>query len=176
MYIVGRYTYVNMQDLLLPRSDHVQLAVSSVHHYLKDGFTHIAMSGFEVAGAVLGAIPLVISALEHYQQGVRVIQRWRKYDKELQSLIRNIETERVKLQNVCEKLLDGLVPPSQIDTMVENPGGDLWMDEEIQAKIRVRLWRSWAVFEQILRDIQAAITDISERVGNGRDVSHSDSI
>lgn len=131
------------------------------------------MSGFEVAGAVLGAIPLVISALEHYKNGVRTIQRWRRYDKELQCLIRNIETERVKLQNVCEKLLDGLVPPSQIDAMVENPGGDLWMNEEIQKKIRARLWRSWAVFEETLKDIQVAIMDISERVGSGIDVSHN---
>ena len=29
------------------------------------------MSGFEVAGIVLGSIPLVISALEHYAEGVR---------------------------------------------------------------------------------------------------------
>jgi hypothetical protein len=29
------------------------------------------MSGFEVVGVVLGAIPLVISALEHYSEGVR---------------------------------------------------------------------------------------------------------
>lgn len=130
------------------------------------------MSGFEIAGAVLGAIPLVISALEHYKNGVRTIQRWRKYDKELQYLIRNIETERVKLQNVCEKLLDGLVPPSQIDAMVENPSGDLWTNEEVQKKIQARLWRSWSVFEETLRDIQVAINDITERVGNGDDVSH----
>lgn len=32
------------------------------------------MSGFEVAGVVLGAIPLVISALEHYGDGVCLTQ------------------------------------------------------------------------------------------------------
>ena len=30
------------------------------------------MSGIEVAGIVLGSIPLVISALEHYAEGVRI--------------------------------------------------------------------------------------------------------
>ena len=29
------------------------------------------MTGFEVAGLVLGAIPLLISGLEHYSEGVR---------------------------------------------------------------------------------------------------------
>lgn len=32
------------------------------------------MSGLEVAGVVLGAIPLVISALEHYGDGVCLTQ------------------------------------------------------------------------------------------------------
>lgn len=134
------------------------------------------MSGFEIAGAVLGAIPLVISALESYKNGVLLIQRYRSYENEIQLLIRNINIERVRLQNVCEKLLDGLAPSSQIDAMVENPGGGLWMDEEIQKKIRARLWRSWDVFEQTLRDILVAITDISKRVGSGSDVSHHNNL
>ena len=30
------------------------------------------MSGFEIAGVVLGSIPLVVSALEHYTEGVSI--------------------------------------------------------------------------------------------------------
>jgi len=30
------------------------------------------MSGFEIAGVVLGSLPLIISALEHYGEGVSV--------------------------------------------------------------------------------------------------------
>jgi hypothetical protein len=32
------------------------------------------MTGFEVVGVILGAIPLVISALEHYGDGVCLTQ------------------------------------------------------------------------------------------------------
>jgi len=38
------------------------------------------MSGFEIAGVVLGAIPLIISALEHYQSGksaASALVQWR---------------------------------------------------------------------------------------------------
>ncbi|KAJ4176730.1 hypothetical protein NW759_017507, partial [Fusarium solani] len=63
------------------------------------------MSGFEIAGIVLGSIPLVISTLENYSAGLSTLQAMRKYRRELQSLIRDLETERIKLQNVCEKLL-----------------------------------------------------------------------
>lgn len=130
------------------------------------------MSGFAIAEAVLGVFPPVVSALENYKNGVQALKKWNKYKENIQCLIRNINVERARLQNVCEKLLDGLVPPSEIDAMVENPSGDLWMNEEIQKKIRARLWRSWAVFEQTLKDIQVAINEMSEKIGNGSDVSH----
>ncbi|KAK0631463.1 hypothetical protein B0T14DRAFT_559256 [Immersiella caudata] len=122
------------------------------------------MSGFEAAGIVLGSLPLVISSLEHYRDGLRTIQRWRKYERELQSLVRNLETERAKLQNVCEKLLVGLVPPSRIEAMVNNPMGDLWQESNTQKKIRARLWRSWAVFEDTTRSMQSAIEELMEKL------------
>ncbi|UKZ57624.1 hypothetical protein TrVGV298_011484 [Trichoderma virens] len=51
--------------------------------------------------------------------------------------------------------------------MVEEPGGDLWMNEDIKNRIRARLWRSWSLFEQTLKDIQIAINDMNERLGSG---------
>ncbi|KAM7216339.1 hypothetical protein V8F06_008261 [Rhypophila decipiens] len=125
------------------------------------------MSGFEVAGIVLGSIPLLISALEHYGDGVRTIQKWRKYESELRSVVRNLKTERVKLLNVCEKLLDGLVPASMVDTMVEDPFGGLWQEQEIKRKIRVRLWRSWDAFEDTANAMKAAIDEAMEKLDAG---------
>ncbi|EHK27520.1 Hypothetical protein TRIVIDRAFT_3670, partial [Trichoderma virens Gv29-8] len=58
--------------------------------------------------------------------------------------------------------------------MVEEPGGDLWMNEDIKNRIRARLWRSWSLFEQTLKDIQIAINDMNERLGSGGDVRWSD--
>ena len=128
------------------------------------------MSGFEVVGVLLGAIPLVISTLEHYRDGVRTISRWRKFDRELQSLIRNLETERVKLQNVCEKLLIGLVPPSRIEAMVGNPLGDLWLEKETQKKIQTLLWNSWGVFRETVAAVNTAINEMVKRLGDGASV------
>ena len=137
------------------------------------------MSGFEVVGVVLGSLPLVISALEHYRDGLRAMQRWRKYERELQSLVRNLETERAKLQNVCEKLLVGLVPPSRIEAMVNDPTGPLWLETETQKKIRARLWRSWPVFQDRTRSMQLAIEELMGKLkrpaGSDVKVSRQDS-
>lgn len=45
------------------------------------------MSGFEVAGVVLGAIPLVIASLEHYQAGKGAVASFVKYGGLLENLI-----------------------------------------------------------------------------------------
>ncbi|GAW14164.1 hypothetical protein ANO14919_035580 [Xylariales sp. No.14919] len=124
------------------------------------------MSGIEVAGLVLGAVPLLISALEHYGDGLSTLKRWRKYEHELRSLVRNLNTERVKLQNVCEKLLVGIVPESQIEAMIKNPLGGLWREEKTQKKIQSRLWEGYGLFEDTIADIKRAVDEMNERIEN----------
>ncbi|RBR26788.1 uncharacterized protein FIESC28_00369 [Fusarium coffeatum] len=58
--------------------------------------------------------------------------------------------------------------------MVENPGGDLWVRDETQKAIRARLWKSWDVFGETLRDIQTATDDMYEKLGGGTETSWSD--
>ncbi|KAL0941198.1 uncharacterized protein CTRU02_203961 [Colletotrichum truncatum] len=122
------------------------------------------MSGFEVAGVILGSIPLIISALEHYKHSISTVRTLRNYDGELRSLIWNLETERVRFQDVCEKLLIGLVPSSQIDFMVNNPFDPAWNEDPIQEKFKSRLWRSFCVFEEIFKDMEEAIQKMMKRL------------
>lgn len=122
------------------------------------------MSGFEVAGVVLGTIPLLISALEHYKEGISTIRTWRNYDRELRSLIRNLETERVRFQDICEKLLVGLVSQCQIESMVDDPFGPAWHEERIRAKIQARLWRSFSNFEDIVKDMEEATKEMMTKL------------
>lgn len=118
-----------------------------------------------MAGLVLGAIPLVISAMEHYADGVETLGRYRRYKLELRTLINILQTEKTKLMNTCDKLLVGLAPPWQIEAMIENPYGELWREKEMQKKIRVRLWRSFTVFEDTVKDVHAAIEEMVLRLG-----------
>ncbi|OBR06237.1 hypothetical protein CH63R_10357 [Colletotrichum higginsianum IMI 349063] len=123
------------------------------------------MSGLEVAGIVLGSIPLIISALEHYKQGESIIKIWRNHERELKRLIRNLKIERVRLQNVLERLLIGIVPSNHIERMIAEPFGPAWHLEDVQRKIQTRLWTSSGVFEEILGDLDAAIQDMMRRFG-----------
>ncbi|RMJ08407.1 hypothetical protein CDV36_011986 [Fusarium kuroshium] len=122
------------------------------------------MSGFEIAGIVLGSIPLVIATLEKYGTGLSALQRWRKYQRELQSLIRNLKIERAKLQNVCEKLLIGIVKPARIEVLINNPMGDLWREEETLRKVQFRLGKGFESFEATISHLKTTIDEMAERI------------
>ncbi|GAP89785.1 putative protein [Rosellinia necatrix] len=52
------------------------------------------MSGFEIAGVVFGAIPLVISALEHYKTGQSTLAALIKYQGQLDKLLYQLKVQQ----------------------------------------------------------------------------------
>ncbi|KAK1836524.1 hypothetical protein QBC39DRAFT_272703 [Podospora conica] len=123
------------------------------------------MSGFEIAGVVLGGVPIIVSALKLYVEGARTIQAWRRYAREVKSLIRSLETEQAKLQNVCERLLVNIVPETKIEDMINDPFGPLWREVATAKKIHARLWRSAKVFQDNVLDMNAAVEEMKKKLG-----------
>jgi hypothetical protein len=127
------------------------------------------MSGFEVAGVILGSIPIVISALEFYIRGLGPIRRWRRFTLGLESLVLKLGTEEAKLQNVCEKLLRDIVPDDQIEPMLMEPFGPLWKDPRTVDRIRRRLWRHLKLFEANVRQMNDAVEEMKQKLNIGPD-------
>jgi hypothetical protein len=119
------------------------------------------MSGFEVAGIVLGSLPLLVTALEAYCKFIRDLG---KAPLELKSLNRQLTTERAKLYNVCGLLISDVVEQKQIEPMLRNPFGPLWRIPETNNKIVMRLWNSYEPFEQAITEIQEALDNIMRRL------------
>ncbi|KAI0834505.1 hypothetical protein F5Y06DRAFT_300610 [Hypoxylon sp. FL0890] len=65
------------------------------------------MSGFETAGVILGVIPLVISALEHYKANKGVLASFVKWDGQLDTLIERLEDQRLSFYFDILELLQG---------------------------------------------------------------------
>jgi hypothetical protein len=104
------------------------------------------MSGLEVAGVVLGALPLVISALEHYAEGIQTAKRYWRYKSELRSLILQIKTEREIFLNTLEQLLAGVVRIEHMTDFLSHPGGDAWSDADVDLKLQQRLRNAHKVY------------------------------
>lgn len=104
------------------------------------------MSGLEIAGVVLGALPLVISALEHYANGINTAKRFWRYKSEVRSLILQINTERGIFINTLEQLLVGIVRIEHMTEFLSSPGGDVWQEEDIDIKLKDRLRGAYEVY------------------------------
>lgn len=119
------------------------------------------MSGFEVAGIVLGSIPIIVTAIEAY---INFMRDWGKVATELKSLNRQLTTERAKLYNVLDQLLGDMVPQRDIEPMLQNPMGPLWQAKETNDKIRRRLQDSYTPFEKTVLEIHDILEDIMRRL------------
>ncbi|KAK3995269.1 hypothetical protein QBC44DRAFT_340281 [Cladorrhinum sp. PSN332] len=119
------------------------------------------MSGFEVAGLIIGTIPLVVKAIDAY---IGFLRDWGKTVSELKSVNRQLTTERARLYNVCDQLLGDMAPPGDVEPMLQDPFGTLWEDKQVNDKIRTRLWGSHEPFEQTVLEVREALDSIVQRL------------
>jgi hypothetical protein len=61
------------------------------------------MSGFEVAGLVVGAFPLILQGVQSYRQGINKIRVLRKCASELDRLCRELQVEELEFQKACDQ-------------------------------------------------------------------------
>ncbi|KAH6684940.1 hypothetical protein F5X68DRAFT_262808 [Plectosphaerella plurivora] len=112
------------------------------------------MSGFEVAGVILGAIPLIISALEHYKDGKGAAATFVKWRGLLDTLI-----FRLKLQRTFFYLqILELLREAGVREAIERP--DLSETECIQL---LRSVKAGANLEEHLGPLYPAFTDVLGR-------------
>ncbi|KAL9122471.1 MAG: hypothetical protein Q9187_000981 [Circinaria calcarea] len=122
------------------------------------------VTGVETAGIVLASIPLVVSALEHYAEGVNTITKWWSYRRELASLVRVLDAEYAQFLGTCEKLLEGLVPPDELEELIADPRGAGWNNHELDRKLKGRLRRSYGSYLSSVKDMEAAVRTLAAKL------------
>jgi len=112
------------------------------------------MSGFEVVGVVLGAVPLLISGLEHYRDGVETIQDMIQYAEVVGAILISVSTSLAIYRQSCEALLQGLIlPPNILDDLLHNSASLAWKDKDLVSQLEKR-FGSDNEFATYLRAVQ----------------------
>ena len=123
------------------------------------------MSGVEAAGIVLAVIPLLVSACDEYAKGFRTMKKWLNYNRELKQLARTLDAERVIFRNTCENLLEGLVLPEELETLLNDPGGHGWSDRGLNTRLENRLQGSYRVYLEQIEEMTTAIHNVQHKLG-----------
>lgn len=73
---------------------------------------------------------------------------------------RSLRLEQARLESICEKLLNGLVPVTEIEAMMKDPRRPLWKAKGLHDKIAIQLWKSGKDIMAAIEDINSAINEI----------------
>ncbi|KAF2821597.1 hypothetical protein CC86DRAFT_458775 [Ophiobolus disseminans] len=116
------------------------------------------MSGFEIAGVVLGSLPLLVVALEHYSDGVSTIQSMRKYETIFEYLHASLATSLAIYRNSLEELLSPLaLSDSQLFCLLEDIDQHAWDDPDLIKGIRSRLGNSYVPFKSSIKQLHKKV-------------------
>ncbi|KAI0861777.1 hypothetical protein F4860DRAFT_475049 [Xylaria cubensis] len=118
------------------------------------------MAGLEVAGLVLGTLPLAIKAVQAYKE---IFYSIKHVSRDLRHIELDLRTEELRLRNTCETLLVGIVPPMQIHAMIEDPFGPGW--KSYTEQLRLRLYTSYDVFEEHITEMSKATQELKLQLG-----------
>lgn len=149
-----------MTTSLKSRTPSIEL-IRYISHLSRSELLLIMVGGVETAGLVLAALSLIIKGVVHYADGVRTIRKWWQCRRELESLARTLEVERVLFLGTCEKLLDEVVINDDLFVkLIENPGSPEWKDEQLDQKFKQHLGSKHSLYQSLIEDMNSAVKEL----------------
>jgi hypothetical protein len=117
------------------------------------------MSGFEVVGVVLGALPLIISAFEHGQSLAKKFNRLADFSSENLKVLNDIKDEelmyRLQLQTLLAPLVrEGDLTKDRLEILLLGPRCDAWQDADLDAALKRRLGEAYDRYIGNVEEIQ----------------------
>jgi hypothetical protein len=94
------------------------------------------VTGVETAGLVLGSLPVLISALEHYEDMVRPTKEFFTWNKYRRKLVQELYTLRASYDQVIYLLLDPITEKDELSAMVDDPRSVFWTASPIADHVR----------------------------------------
>ncbi|KAL1619921.1 hypothetical protein SLS56_009938 [Neofusicoccum ribis] len=122
------------------------------------------MSGVELAGLVLAVLPLVISALEDYNDSLDPVKAFVKWENYLPQYIRKLRNQHVHYEQTLRLLLAPITTEYELADMIAEPHGELWKDPAMAQKLKHKLDESYDAYHQTIKDIERIMKTIAEKL------------
>ena len=125
------------------------------------------MSGVEIVGVLLGAFPLCISAMEHYEHTRKVAGTFMKIRRAHRRDLGKIKDCQLLFKlNLKELLLpllhDDVIDRMEYELLLLHPGGPAWKNEHVELALKDRLCECHDRYFEILRDMKDTMTELCE--------------
>ena len=141
-------------------------AVTSHHDHFSSSespslASKIAMSGAEtIVGLAIGVLPLLISAVEHYDDCLRPFVRYKKFAREADRFQNLLGIQRTIFKTQCRVLLAEFIEQDAASSMLNEADHPLWSDIELEKQFCQLLGQSKDACFTIIDMIEESLQDI----------------
>jgi hypothetical protein len=98
------------------------------------------MSGIEVVGVTLAVFPLVISLLEHYQDGYDTLRDFAHFRREFTHLVNELNREQIIFRQHVEGTLRSVTESEfELKEMMDNVRSEQWKSADLASKLQRKL-------------------------------------
>ncbi|TLD22747.1 hypothetical protein PspLS_07619 [Pyricularia sp. CBS 133598] len=124
------------------------------------------MSGFEVAGAVLGAIPIALSALDGYKRAAKKVNLFISIRKEYVICEKQLQFHQVGIKKHLRQLLLPLFQDEddRLEMLLSNPGGEDWKHKDVTQLLKRHLGDSCDLYLGYLADMRDIMLEIGREL------------
>lgn len=124
------------------------------------------MSGFEIAGIVLGAFPIALELLDRYREVAKRMGLWRHIGKHHNHCKTKLAIQRLQYSHHLKKLL---LPIEDMDKQIikqlmDNPKGNSWKEGTTADQLRKRLGASYGPYISIMEMFDESLTNIRDQL------------
>jgi hypothetical protein len=128
------------------------------------------MSGIEIVGIVLGALPLAISLFQSYEELAAAKNRLRDFEKLYRNVLRDLEHEELLFRLIIETLVrplvnDEMIDKDDLDRIINNTDDSSWADQDISEALRQRLGDVHMPFVQVVEDTKQQCMQLLKSIG-----------
>ncbi|KAF5651814.1 hypothetical protein F25303_3856 [Fusarium sp. NRRL 25303] len=134
------------------------------------------MSGFEIAGIVLGSIPLLISAIEHYSDSLDRATAFFKWKDGLDSALREFWYQHSSFELTLRNILKDVASPSEIEEMMRDPHHELWKSRDLSQALQEMLKFAYRPYISTIKDMHACMKRLANHLDIDRDVGTADDL
>lgn len=155
--------YIHAAKLLVLHD--VLSAVTTAYHRLK--FFHSSvlrlsvMSGIEIAGLALTVLPILMSAVQQYNNCLGPFNRYKRFAKEARGYYKELDVQRIIFRNQCRHLLEEIVDHEAASRMLNSLTQKAWTNKKLDEKLALQLGESLEACIAIIELIEQRIEDIS---------------
>ncbi|KAH7092466.1 hypothetical protein FB567DRAFT_588743 [Paraphoma chrysanthemicola] len=123
------------------------------------------MSGIEIAGLALGAIPVILEAIQGYRNTYDRIQEFKQATKQLQILDAQFRVCRLNFLSECRLLLHLVLSDPQLSQeMITDTRHSLWQDVTVETQLSALLRGDLKACATIVADTTATIRSFDRRL------------